>query len=572
MELINKRKLNILIVISTIFPIAFFLFIIIKYNNDIICSDEFIFMIPRVQNLFEGNFSFYNDIWAHLNEHRSIFPIIIILFLARFADWNLAYELAIGIFFYIVLFLLIIYQFKKTRTTLGIDSTNWVVPISSLLIFSITQGMTFTMGLLTLQNSLLILSATAGIIIISQNKFSWYRFSAAVLSGTVSTFSFGAGLVYWPAGFFSLLCSSHDNISAKRLSIILWIAVSFAVIMLYSLGFSRDINIWPALYHPFEYMKFVLCYLGAPVCNFNLNGAAISGAIGILGSFCFAGILVKHKHVKFTVILPYISLSVFSILSAFLSGIGRSIIFPVEKVLMKEWKIIATPFWISFFVFLYLVIYFAFYENSIWFKRFKNFNAKKSILTFSTIVLISAILVSYSFSCSNSFIQLRNFYHKILAARAELLQSTDNGSLDASLIWPIIILITQEDIQKGISFLKKHKLSFFRDDGPYYYEKEKEIDDTIVQIRKAQDASTGSPILCFQLGRLYEQRGETEKAIVQYQKILSSDHNKISALNRLAEIYTNAEKYSTSISFYKKIYALVPSWEVCNNIGLSFVS
>lgn len=567
MEIVNKQKLNVLIAISSVLPFAFFLFIIIKYYNDIICSDEFIFMIPRVQNLFEGNFSFCNDIWAHLNEHRTVFPIILVLIIARFFDWNLSYELAIGIFFYSILFVLIIHQVKKTRKALGIDAVNWITPIISLLIFSIIHWKTFAMGLLTIVNSLLVLSASAGIIIIAKNVFSYQRLSAAFLLGIISTFSFGAGIVYWPVGFFSLLFSSHDNFHIKRLSMGLWIGVSFAVMMLYSFGFRRNINIVGIFHHPLEYLKFVLGYIGAPLCNFNLMGAIICGAVGILGSFCFAGILIRHKYIKVTEILPYLCLSLFSVLNACLTGIGRLFIFPTEGFLVRGWKIIATPFWISFFVFLYFFVYFSLHENSIRFKRVKTFKTKKFVLIFPAVVLISATLVTYSISCSNSLNQLREFYNMNLSARAELLLFTDNRPIDAYFLKPMIIHTTLENIQKGISFLKKHKLSFFREGGPYYFKREKEIQDTITKILKAQDAGAVRSMLYFQLGRLYERRGETEKAIAQYQKTLSISPDSTRALTRLAEIYAAAKRYNTSISFYKKILTIEPNWKICHNIA-----
>ncbi len=61
------------------------------------------------------------------------------------------------------------------------------------------------------------------------------------------------------------------------------------------------------------------------------------------------------------------------------------------------------------------------------------------------------------------------------------------------------------------------------------------------------------------LGRVYHRRGETEKALGCFFKVLMIDDSEIDAMNDIALIYTQEKKYGDAITFFNKILAIAPN-------------
>src|SRR3954471_7571354 len=53
-------------------------------------------LVPRLDHLDAGTLTF-NDVWRQHNEHRPMFPILIMLGLAQFTSWNISAEIAVNV-------------------------------------------------------------------------------------------------------------------------------------------------------------------------------------------------------------------------------------------------------------------------------------------------------------------------------------------------------------------------------------------------------------------------------------------------------------------------------------------
>ena len=341
---------------------------------------------------------------------------------------------------------------KKTFESHGSPYINWTVFSASLVIFPISQWKVFFVGYSALQHSILIFCAIAGIIIISQNWSFGKRFGLAASLGFLATFSFGCGLVYWPVVLFILFFGEDRD--SRWFKITLWIVTSFVVVALYRWNFQdqTEFSYFHFLQEPVRYIKFVLIYLGVPICKFNATGALIAGISGLLGSVVMMWVLIKGQYVTFKSLLPYIGFILFAVLNGCLCGLGRAI-FCAEYPLTRDWDIVAMPLWISFFVFSYLI----------WNLKIKReFTAVKKKVLFFCVIIGFVFIASYSYS---NYIQLLEFKKKsteVNLVRNKIIRDQGVNSLSPKENRKICFFCGGGIIRNRTEILKKYGLSIFR--------------------------------------------------------------------------------------------------------------
>lgn len=342
----NRKGRIIAIWIWTLVPVLTQLWIVTEYRTDLIIRDEFRHILPRVQHLLEGEFSFAADLWANQNVHRPVLPLLFIMANAYFASWNVLYETLAGFAGYVALLIVLTRAQLRTFRTIGLDALSWSIPVVSFLLFSMTSWKIFYMGYAALQHSFSILGVVFGLFVLGRSERPLRALSGAALLGIVGTLSFAPALVFWPAGCFVLACKRTETLRDRTLHLALWVAVSIVVVSIYMIDMApRDLH-FSFLPRLLEKLEFTLAFVGAPICNYNLNGAVIAGLGGLLALPALALYLVFFKRVSVSVVAPYVSLGLFSFGAGFLTSMGR-LYLQVEVVLQRDWKIFASPLWIA---------------------------------------------------------------------------------------------------------------------------------------------------------------------------------------------------------------------------------
>jgi len=464
LNIINKRLMKVFIAILSILPFLVFAIIITKYQSGLVVWDELKDIVPKVMRMYEGNLEFTSDIWSQQNEHRSVFPTLIILFNARYFNWNMSLEIITGIILFAGVYFLLIHQFLCTKRSLNIINIPWPVPIISLFIFSLTQLNIFKMGFGSLQYGLLIFFSMAGIIIILRSRFSWSNFSLSAIFGIISTFSHGSGLAYWPSVFLILFFIPSNN-RHKIYPLVSWALITCGVVFIYRLGFHDNPGIkyiW-VLNNLFSYTKFILVFIGTPICNFNTTGSLVAGLSGLTIYTSFLWILIRRNKISTNQLVPYIALGAFTILNALLIGTGRAM-FGTDLLLAREFKPIATPIWIANIILIY--IYLNTRKNGQ--GLLNNWKFKQKPLTFLALSFSAILLTSFLSSGYKEYINFRQNYESISTVRHILLNKETGKKLELDLNTYKFVSnypyggITYEDTHKLISFLRKNGLSIFR--------------------------------------------------------------------------------------------------------------
>src|SRR3990172_9068730 len=181
----------------SLIPPVFLLIWLFLYHVDCPVGDEWA-LAPLLQKSFEGSLTFH-DFWIQHNEHRLIFPKIVLLLLARWTSWNITYELLANVLLGVGILLVLGYQVKRID-----PETRRFLPILSFLVFSLNQSENWFSGW-QIQIFMNVLAMILGMVLLSQRVTTWLRIMGAALLGIVASYSFASGMAYWLLGILVLL-------------------------------------------------------------------------------------------------------------------------------------------------------------------------------------------------------------------------------------------------------------------------------------------------------------------------------------------------------------------------------
>ena len=322
-------------------PLAALLYCIARYYVEVPFMDEWD-RIPLIEKSFRGELSF-QDLWAQHNEHRILFPKMIIVALARFTSWNLWYEVAGSVLLACGCFLLIYRLIADARSFLGEHIFPWLIPIVSALVFSLRQWENWMIGD-ALATFLGICGALAGIVALSVSNFRRRDFLLAVFWGVVAIYSFASGFIYWPVGFFLLSFRSFQSRREKAMALGLWCGIALIAMLAYLFGYVKPTqhpSLTYGLVHPAEFLFYVCTYLGAPL--FLSPKGCLLSLMGYCGMMSY---LFIHQGTKKETYLACVALGLFSVGNAVLTALGRVGLHP-HQALAFRYVTLSYPFWIS---------------------------------------------------------------------------------------------------------------------------------------------------------------------------------------------------------------------------------
>lgn len=346
--------------ILALVPLAFLICVIVRYAVDVPYRDQWE-LVPLLDKMYRGQLTFH-DLWDQHNEHRIFFPRIIMLALARGTGWNTNFELAVNVLLALGIFAVFVHQVKITGRKLGAAGLPWAIPAISLIVFSIGQYQNWLWGW-QLQIFLNLLAVMGGIVLLAHEPFTWTKFAVSALLGIMALYSFANGALFWPIGLVILLVVTAG--ARQRIAAFTgWVLFSALALGSYFYHYQKPAEHPPlglVFQWPLEYTGYVFKYLGS-ICAHYVGGttsadgvwALIFGFGGTIALGWAAWMLMRTKLADFRTLLPYFGMSLYSIASALVTGVGR-IGFGGNQAIHSRYSTLAVPFWVSLVVLLILL-------------------------------------------------------------------------------------------------------------------------------------------------------------------------------------------------------------------------
>lgn len=240
-----------------------------------------------------------DDLFAQHNEHRMLFPRLVILSLAALTHYNTVAEM----YFIQVCAVatLVVFWFSfRGGTSYKVLA---FVPIAFLL-FSLRQHVSMLLGIQIVVAMAQFCAVLAFYCLYRAREEGGGKlaFPVAILSATVASFSFLQGLFVWPAGLIQLLIMPVNR-PARRRMILVWIVVGVGEWALYFHGFTNedDRALGYFLIHPFQAAQYLLTFAGSTLfaqqSHAFMAGIALFGLMigvvlwilkdGVLGNYSF---------------------------------------------------------------------------------------------------------------------------------------------------------------------------------------------------------------------------------------------------------------------------------------------
>lgn len=295
--------------------------------------------------LVEPLVSLYNDkydfafLFKQHNEHRIVFPRILMLSLAYFSHWNHALELFLGFFLGFSIFIFsitILYNFKNIT-----DDMKFIfLLLSTITLLSIYQDENWLWGW---QNQIFLsVLSTISVCYFLSFKNSSFSFIFSIFCAFVASFSFTNGLLVWIIGILIMIVSRK-----KIIFLFIWIITTISVFILYfysyhSLDHHPSVLIF--LQVPLEFFGYVITFLGGAIFPLSTVSRYILGSIGVL-LFIFVSYfsILKILNREPYFIFGY-GLAIFGILSACATAVGRCG-FGMGQGHSSRYTTISTVFW-----------------------------------------------------------------------------------------------------------------------------------------------------------------------------------------------------------------------------------
>lgn len=433
-------------------PVLILIFFIVKYRVEVPQADEWS-LVPLVEKSYQGTLQF-RDLWALHNEHRLLFPRLLLLQIIRLSRWQILYELITSVLFATISFFAVISLIMQTQLK---KCLVWLIPLISLMIFSLNQSENWFFGW-NIQIFMNIMAVILGLSLIGAFEFLWSRLIAAAVLGIIATYSFANGFLFWPLAFL-LLWQKRKFINRPAIVFSFWILIGVTSFAFYLKGYSRPAehpSPWNFLHQPLLALNYFCAYLGSPLLAFCKktpavaqwlsqkgisipqvvisiadNAASIAGLVGLM-LFVFAFYKLKD-HPNSNVILIFFALAGYVLLSAILSAIARSGL-GIANALSLRYVTISIWFWIS------LAIVYAFGTQ----------------LKFRALLLSVLTILIILNSIYGAFYAIK-VHSYLMPTRSELFRLQDENLLKR--LYPDV-----EYIRKSVLIMQRHHLSVFRGD------------------------------------------------------------------------------------------------------------
>jgi hypothetical protein len=398
------------------------------------------------------------DLWQQHNEHRIIFPYLVMLFTAVLTKWNLCYEIAINLFLGTCIYAILFFQIRKLGKLFNLK-VNIALFLVSVLVFSFAQAENWIWGW-QIAFFMNVFSVIAGIFFLASPVLNQKTFVWAIISGIVAAYSSANGIVFWIIGFVILSIRDIPG-GHKKAALVSWGIVAAFVMASYLYGYHKPSHHPSCLFvfrHPMQALGYFFAYLGNPFFFRNVKFVLLP--IG-LGLFCFTSFIfilwlsykiVNRSRMVLLAVLPWFSLAVYSIVSAVITMFGRSG-FGIRQAISSRYVTTSNLLWISVIV-LAPVLLHGMYISSAFFPM-KIFRNRTFQILCLIVFLILEVSVGYgAYKWSHEYVKLLSM------ARSDL----ESGHYDDVFIKANVF---PGDIHDKLLFFAQNGLLSFRYPGSF---------------------------------------------------------------------------------------------------------
>jgi hypothetical protein len=442
-------------------PLLFLVVMVAKYRVDVPEWDQWA-LVPVLEKSFNGTLTL-NDLWVQHNEHRLVFPKLIMVFLARLSRWNISYELTLSILLATGIFFALAFCMKKTFASLLQSESIWPYVFLSLMVFSLNQVENWLWGW-NIQIFLNTLSGIGVIILMTRNRLGWRNIVPAAILSIVAAYSYASGLLYFLIGLLAIMLSASVPKKRRFPYSLFWISISTVVIYSYFYHYRtppHHPSVLLILNSPLKYLKYVLIYLGAALLSSDVNPliAFLVGLSGIILFILTLMMILATKKIRAGDLSPYFALSLYALFTALLTGIGRAGFGEIQGM-SPRYVAFSSLFWISLLVFIIILLKMDSPKNTFQ----KPSQTKTQVLAKPVKLLLECILgLIIGLSAMSSFhsrLLFKERYQYLSPARQELFSLQNEDLLER--IYPHLKEIDRLGMEKAVDFLRTKKLSVFR--------------------------------------------------------------------------------------------------------------
>ncbi len=279
-------------------------------------------IVPILENVNAGKTNFH-DFWQQHNEHRLLFPRILMIISAVATDWNLKAEIFISFSLAVLSFIVLLRVIKNLEAKKDFKVPLLLPLLLGSIWFSLLQYENWLWGW-QIQWYLNVLAVTGVLYSVSKltliPKAGYKYILIAISAAFVAQYSLGNGVLIWP-----LLIAALIYLKVGKKKVGLTIGSAIASTGLYYFNYTDPVgDPSKALFleQPFGYIKYVSAYIGRPL-SYNARLAIV---LGVLLAALFLGLCTylffKHPD-RFRKSVPFIMLGLYSLASAGITGLSR---------------------------------------------------------------------------------------------------------------------------------------------------------------------------------------------------------------------------------------------------------
>ncbi len=420
-------------------PLAVAVWAAARYTVDIPWMDEWE-LVPLVERSYQGTLSL-RDLWLLHNEHRFVFPRLILIGLVRATHWNVYWEVGLNVALACAIALLLIRQMRGTGRRLGELRWEWTALPVSVVVFSLSQWENWIWGW-QVAIFLNVLAAAGMVVLLGGERLSWWMLAAAALCAAVAQYSFANGVACWAIGAAALAVRPFESRRRRVRAIAVWLAAAAVVVGSYLYGYYTPTHhpaLAACLEQPGQLAQYVLIYLGRPLGEGHAAWMGLAG-LAYLGGATWG--LVRFGFLRGREVAPYVWLSSYAILSALITGVGR-VGFGRTQALTPRYVTIANLLWVA-------VAALLFFLGAGLLRR------KRRGLGGLAYLAVAAIVAASLMSSGEAVPKMRTTSERLAAARAEVWRAEDEELLQV--LYPDVSVLKER-----IAKLRELKLSVFRE-------------------------------------------------------------------------------------------------------------
>ena len=297
-------------------PAAVVLYLVLRYGVNVPSWDQWTLVDSMVQ-LDLGSLPWAGIIGQH-NEHRMIFPKLLMLLLALLTRWHIVAEMLAGVLLTGCSLLILLALLRPILRETSQAATVWASFIIAATLFSLGQWENWLWGW-QVQWFLGVTAAVSTVALATRSLGSrrpWPWIAGAAGAAIVCQYSIASGVAVWISG--ALILTFHPN---RRRILLVWTAIALCTTALYFIGYVRPLHHpspLAALDHPLAFLIFAGNYLSGPLGR--------DTALGLGAGLAFSG-LAASTAIRFwrmpELIMPWIALGTFAGATALLTAAGR---------------------------------------------------------------------------------------------------------------------------------------------------------------------------------------------------------------------------------------------------------